>query len=322
MAQRKLFAKIVKMPRDEQLRLKGTVVNVPVPVGKVAEAMKKIDFLKTVMVKYERRLVYKSDLSRDLVRIDKVLEGSGKLSELNTFYKGLELKEFLLSAPDISDKFEIDAPFKLEESLPPRVDTDSSDNDWDRLGDDPRNRFFINFIAIVVHNYSPIDGKFSSDSNFQVLCIAPGENQRTHVIQEENVEYKVFPTLLPSGKIGWHYTWEVPLSPSQYLVSRVLHHSGQFAKLPDFVFFAQNVVKRDRIKNGITTALLQPPGTGKFKASKALDVNVFVILAQRQKFFRFMASVLGTQSFSQTFSFEVLALSRQNGVPRFWHTVT
>ena len=41
MVQRKLFAKIVKMPRGEQLRLNGGVVNVPVPVDEVAAAIKK-----------------------------------------------------------------------------------------------------------------------------------------------------------------------------------------------------------------------------------------------------------------------------------------
>ena len=105
MAQRKLFAKIVKMPRGEQLRLKGSVVNVPVPVDKVAAATKKIGIMKIVMVKYKRRLICKTDVSRDLARIDKVLEGLRKLSEINTFYKGLELKEFRLSVPDFSDKF-------------------------------------------------------------------------------------------------------------------------------------------------------------------------------------------------------------------------
>ena len=35
-----------------------------------------------------------------------------------------------------------------------------------------------------------------------------------------------------------------------------------------------------------------------------------------------MASVPGTQAYWQTFSYEVLALIRQTGVPLFWHTVT
>ena len=299
MAQRKLFAKIVKMPRGEQLRLKGSVVKVPVPVDKVAAAMKKVDIMKIVKVKYKRRLIYKTDVPRDLVRIDKVLEGLRKLPEINTFYKVLELKEFLLSAPYFSDKFEIDAPIKLEKNLPLQVDTDSSDDDCDRPGDDPRNCFSTNAIETVVHNYSPIDEIFSFDSNSHVLSIAPGENQTPQVIREENVEYKVFPILLTSGKFGWHYTRKVPLSPSQYFASRLLHHSGQFAKLPDFVFFAQNVVERDRIKNDITTALLQSPSTGKITASKAL--NVVENLGRRQKYFRFMASVPGTPAYWQTF---------------------
>ena len=90
MAQRKLFAKKLKTPRGEQLRLKGGVVILPVPVDKVAAAMKKIDIMKTVMVKYKRRLIYKTAVSRDLIRIDKVLEGLCKLYEINTFYKSLE----------------------------------------------------------------------------------------------------------------------------------------------------------------------------------------------------------------------------------------
>ena len=206
--------------------------------------------------------------------------------------------------------------------MPVQVDTDSSDDDWDRYGDEPRNCFSTNAIETVVHNYSPIDEIFSFDSNSHVLSIAPGENQTPQVIQEENVEYKALPTLLPTGKFGWHYTRKVPLSPSQYFASRLLHHSGQFAKLPDFVFFAQNVVERDRMKNGITTALLQSPNTGKNTASKALDLNVVENLARRQKYFRFMASFPGTPSYWQTFSYEVLAFIRQKGVPSFWHTVT
>ena len=183
-------------------------------------------------------------------------------------------------------------------------------------------RFSTNAFATVVHNYSPINEIFSFDSNSHVLPIAPGKNQTPQVIQEGNVEYKAFPTLLPSGKFGWHFTRKVPLSPSQYFGFRLLHLSGQFAKLPDFVFFAPNVVQRDRIKNGLTTALLQSPSTGKITASKALDLNDVRNLAQRQKYFRFMASVPGTPAYWQTFSYEVSAVIRQNGVPQFWHTVT
>ena len=40
MVQRKLFAEIVKTPRGEQLRLKVSMVNVPVPYDKVAAVMK------------------------------------------------------------------------------------------------------------------------------------------------------------------------------------------------------------------------------------------------------------------------------------------
>ena len=89
MAQRKFFAKIVKMSGGEQLCLKRSVVNVPFPVDKVAAAMNKIDLLKIVMVKHNRRLIYKSDVSRDLVRFDKVFEGLHKLSEINTSIKVL-----------------------------------------------------------------------------------------------------------------------------------------------------------------------------------------------------------------------------------------
>ena len=112
--------------------------------------------------------------------------------------------------------------------MPLRVDTFSSDDDWDGHGDDPRTCFSTNAIATKVHNYSPINEVFSFDSNSHVLPIAPGENQTPQVIQEENVEYKAFPTLLLSGKFGWHYTRKIPLSPSQYFASRLLHVSGQF----------------------------------------------------------------------------------------------
>ena len=66
----------------------------------------------------KRRFINKTGVSRDFVRIDKVLEGLRKLSETNTFHKSLEMKEFLLSAPDFTDKFEIDAPIKLEKTCP------------------------------------------------------------------------------------------------------------------------------------------------------------------------------------------------------------
>ena len=206
---------------------------------------------------------------------------------------------------------------KFEKNLSPRVDTDSPDDDWDRSEEDPRNCFSTNAIATVVHNYSPIDELFSFDSNSHVLSNSLGENQTPHVIQEENVEYKAFPTLLPSGKFGWHYTGKVPLSPSQFFSSRLLHVSGDFAKLPDFVFFAQNVVERNRSKNGIKTEILQSPSTEKITASRILDANVVENLARRQKCFRFTASVPGTPAYWQTFSYEVLALFSQNGVHGF-----
>ena len=306
---RKLFAKIVKMPRGEQSRLKGSIVNVPIPLEKVFSSIKKVDVFKLIMVKYKRKLEYKTDVCRSIINVDKIKLALQTLIKINPFYKELKVSDFLLSLPQQLDPC-------TPEHLAINEDDSSATSEETENGQTPNN-----VQTTVFDLYNPIQEISRFDDSSKVLSIAPGQGQLPRPFYEENVEYRAFPTLLHTGKFGWHAERPRNLSASQYFSSRLLHHSGHFASCSDYVFFAQHQLERERIRNGITTALMQSHSAG-LNASKVLRNDFVETMEWKQKIFHFMSSVPGTPAYWHTFLYELLAMTRQLGVPQFWHTIT
>ena len=95
-AQRKLYAEVDRMPRD-QTCLKASVENIHLPVDEVATLLKKVDMVRLLMLKYTRKLEFRSDDAHSVVDIERNMKAVRKLVKINMLQKFQDIGEFSLS---------------------------------------------------------------------------------------------------------------------------------------------------------------------------------------------------------------------------------
>lgn len=328
-AQRKLFAKIIRMPKGQQQKLKGSVVNVPVAAENVASVLTPfVDKALLIMLKYKRKLEYNSDVGHELIRPENIIRAIRILCDINHFYSHLSTEDFrenlkLATAeafsdqqPTIEDEQQSTSTEHTFQSASTRTSTLGSTNE------DPRIAFANQNVVTCTQPFNPLDSiSHSFDESTNVFCIAPGEGKTPlSLTRDKNVEYLAYPTLFPTGKFGFNSARVTPLSSSQYFSARLLHYSGRFSSNEDYVFFAQSIIEQDRLMSSIQIALKKT--SFNLSVSQALDKNLLDRLTTNDKAYKFMSKLPGTPAYWNVFLYDLLAMIRQLGVPQFWHTVS
>lgn len=67
-------------------------------------------------------------------------------------------------------------------------------------------------------------------------------------------EKLAFPVLFPNGRFGHNEQRSISLSLSKYFNASLLHYSGRFAKNPEYLFFAQFILKQKKVSDSINIA--------------------------------------------------------------------
>lgn len=77
--------------------------------------------------------------------------------------------------------------------------------------------------------------------------MASGENKHpVSVMTEKLCEELAFPVLFPKGRFGYTTEQQIKLLSVRYFNARLLHHSGRFATDPEYLFFAQFIIKEKK----------------------------------------------------------------------------
>ena len=78
---------------------------------------------------------------------------------------------------------------------------------------------------------------------------------------EKLCEELAFPVLFPKGRFGYTTEQQIKLlSVTRYFNARLLHHSGRFATDPEYLFFAQFIIKEKKVSDNINMALKKVHG--------------------------------------------------------------
>ena len=81
----------------------------------------------------------------------------------------------------------------------------------------------------------------------EVINIAPGENRHSvSIMTDKNCEEFAFLALFPKGKFGFTEDSKIKLSPVKYFNTRFLHYNKRFPTNPEYIFFAQFIMKQKR----------------------------------------------------------------------------
>jgi len=60
---------------------------------------------------------------------------------------------------------------------------------------------------------------------------------------DKQCEELAFPVLFPRGRYGYKAERQVNISPVKYFNARLLNYSRRFATNPEYLFFAQFIIK-------------------------------------------------------------------------------
>ena len=305
---RKLFVKMFRMSKGQQRKVKGSVVNIPIPIPKIFEILPSLTVDPIIFLKYKRKLSYKNSYHEELIEPLKIVQALYKLSEINPFYKEVnvgEFKEFLAEQLIVPKN-------SLSEEVQETASSSSTSEDSNYLND---------ALPIQATCLQPTEFiQTSHQCDIQTINVAPGENQTPiGCLSDTNVEYLAFPFLFPTAKNGLKEKRRLPLTITQYFNSRLLHFSGKFSSNPDYLFFAQYLCELVKIQNSIGINLKKVHGQ---LTAISLLKEQYGKQSFNEAIYKFMSQVPGTPSYWKVFMYDLLSMVRQLGVPDYWHTVS
>ena len=131
------------------------------------------------------------------------------------------------------------------------------------------------------------------------------------------------PHLFHTGKFGYKVKRKFHLTLSKCYNQRLLHYSQQFASHTDYIFFTHAVMQKIQLNDQINTAMkkIASDSLNAGKLSKTFKATIQQLIAQ-DKAYSFMPCIKGTLAYWKNFSFEVLAMVKQLGIPIFFMTLS
>ena len=86
-------------------------------------------------------------------------------------------------------------------------------------------------IQAIIPDYPVTINQQSVSTGQEIYSIAPGENKHPVAFMKDKncKELAYFPALFPKGRYGY-----TTVTPTKYFNARLLHHSGRFAKNPEY----------------------------------------------------------------------------------------
>ena len=256
-----LFVRVRIMPRSRWRKQQGKTVSIPIPTDRLLSTInnvntqlprdpRKPEESGLICVRLKRKLEYKTTHVEAYVCPDKMNKVVMKYKELG--HPGYA------DIPNIpvSNRF---SAFEDEEvSSQSENDSDSEEEQEDHAQDDRqdairRNQFDLGGHTTMQHMHPETSVMQGSPNNKQqrdaTVDVAPGEGViPSNIMRDEDWDINSFPDLFPDGKFGLHADRDKPVSAQQYLLQRLRHISGNFAKDPLFLFAAHYYIERLTLK--------------------------------------------------------------------------
>jgi len=249
-ARRILFMKIFRLPRGAHQGIKGSVVNVPADVTKIASVLPRIPSqCALIALKLKRDLRYKSAVSQQTIRPHRVLEALEYLILNNPEHYGdISLNNSWVehSAEDDSELWNAlvadDSEQLVAENSDPspahsiesenNSEHNSSTENSDSDSEDEETTPTLDSCL------QPAEGPVQSTTD--IISVAPGEGQTPlSLFTDDNSELLAFPKLFPAGSFGHSAQHPVRLTLRKYFNARMLSADTRFAVSLEYLFNAQ-----------------------------------------------------------------------------------
>ena len=96
----------------------------------------------------------------------------------------------------------------------------------------------------------------------ECLNIAPAEGKNPKsILSDQHCEELAHPYLFPTGKYGYKFDRDIPLSPVKYFNQRLLNYTQKFSSDADYIFVVHSILQQLSLKEKTGVAMKKVAGT-------------------------------------------------------------
>ena len=177
----------------------------------------------------------------------------------------------------------------------------------------------------VIPDYPIVTEEHDSNNTTgrEIYNIAPGENKYpVSLTTDIQCEELAFPVLFPNGKFGYTAERDVKLASVKHFNVKLLHFSGRFATNPEYLFFAQFIIEQKKVSESISIALKQLHGQSVTASQVKSNTQILQNLISQDQAYLFLRQIPGCPPYWQKFTYEVVAMVKQLGIPTWFMTLS
>ena len=143
------------------------------------------------------------------------------------------------------------------------------------------------------------------------------------ILSNEFWEAQSFPCLPPKSNSGYKGPRDIPKSPARYFNYRLMNFNQYFASDVDYIFFARSVHDQRHLRLSINLDMtkIKPVTLTAGMVTNTLKGTIEKFVASDNAF-SFLSSVKGTPAYWKRFSYDVLAMVKQLGIPTYFLTLS
>ena len=314
------FMQIRELPRGRQLSIKGNIVNVPVNIQPVVNALPRpFDENITVAVKLKKKMSFKSHVFSENVRPTHVLVALHWLMKNSALYKNANvdideqwitkvtdwsnntLKDFMSSDDDESTACQ---PQPLVQEL---YDSDAEETQQENVG-----------------NIDTLLDDANNENKNSTFTFAPGEGQTPlSIYQDKDSEYLSFPTIYCGQKRPENEDRLVPVYYSDIAKWELRSIDRRAANCVPNIFFKLKKIQMKQLNDKVSLAVRRCQGNlQNMTASKAKDYNNLNSLVRKDEGYYIFKQLRNSPAYLECRKKDVFAMIRQLGLPTWFMSLS
>ena len=331
------FMQMRELPRGRQLSVKGNVINVPVEIQPVVDALPRpFDENVTVPVKLKKKMSFKSCAFTENVRPLRVLVALHWLMNHSKLYKNANVHidedwinnvtnscnevvhEFLSSNTKINEETtSIDDPISNETCQTP-ISVETMPITEEQSGSDVEDSLEDN-----VGSLDTLLDDANVENRNTTLTFAPGEGQQPlSIYQDLNSEYLCFPSIFCGQSRKENDERIVPVHYSDIAKWELRSQDRRAANSVPNIFFKLKKLQMKQLNDKVNLAIRRCQTGQSMTAEQARDVSCTNNMVKKDEGYYIFKQIRNSPAYLETRKRDVFAMIRQLGLPTWFMSLS
>ena len=319
------FMQVRELPRGRQYSVKGNVVNVPVDIQPVVNALPRpFDENVTVAVKLKKKLSYKSCAFTENVRPLRVLVALHWLKRNSILYKNTEvtidenwvtrvttdceetIKEFFSSEVESPENSNLETSHNTSE-VSTVYDSDEEQNQLENVG-----------------NIDTLVDDADIENRTNMFTFAPGEGQRPlSIYQDTDSEFLCFPTIYCGQRRIENSDRLIPVSYSDIAKWELRSSDRRAANSVPNIFFKMKKIQMKQLNDKVNLAFRRGQFESKSLTARQVRDSCYVEeMIRKDEGYYIFKQLRNSPAYLETRKKDVFAMIRQLGLPTWFMSLS